>query len=81
MKPVEIVWEGIRRRLSLLPVGVDANSLSISPDGKLLLMTASAAGQQQTFLWAIITLVIAIALINFFVWQKLLKYAERFKFE
>jgi hypothetical protein len=42
---------------------------------------ASAAGQEQTFLAAIIVLVLAIALLNFFVWQKLLTYAERFKFE
>jgi|CZKC01.1.fsa_nt_gi Tol biopolymer transport system component len=53
VKPVEIVWEGIRRRLSLLPVGVDANSLSISPDGKLLLMTASAAGQQNLYVYSL----------------------------
>jgi NitT/TauT family transport system permease protein len=46
-----------------------------------VLVHASAAGQEQTFLAAIITLVIAIAIINFFVWQKLLQYAERFKFE
>ena len=53
VKPVEIVWEGIRRRLSLLPVGVDANSLSISPDGKLLLMTATAAGQQNLYVYSL----------------------------
>jgi tricorn protease len=53
VKPVEIVWEGIRRRLSLLPVGVDANSLSISPDGKWLLMTASAAGQQNLYVYSL----------------------------
>lgn len=53
VKPVEIVWEDIRRRLSLLPVGVDANSPSISPDGKLLLMTASAAGQQNLYIYSL----------------------------
>jgi tricorn protease len=53
VKPVEIVWEGIRRRLSLLPVGVDANSLSISPDGKWLLMTATAAGQQNLYVYSL----------------------------
>ncbi|HEY8461642.1 MAG TPA: LpqB family beta-propeller domain-containing protein, partial [Blastocatellia bacterium] len=41
-KPVEIVFEGIRERLSFLPVGVDAGSQRISPDGKWVLMTASA---------------------------------------
>lgn len=53
IKPVEIVWENIRRRLSLLPVGVDANSISISADGKWLLMTASAAGQQNLYLYSL----------------------------
>ncbi|HUK31568.1 MAG TPA: S41 family peptidase [Candidatus Acidoferrum sp.] len=53
VKPVEIVWEDIRRRLSLLPVGVDARLLSISPDGKLLLMTASAAGQQNLYIYSL----------------------------
>jgi NitT/TauT family transport system permease protein len=46
-----------------------------------LLVHASAAGQTQTFVLAIAALVAAVALINFFIWQKLLKYAERFRFE
>jgi tricorn protease len=53
VKPVEIVWEDIRQRLSLLPVGVDVNSISISPDGKWLLMTAQAAGQQNLYLYTL----------------------------
>src|SRR5204863_7003009 len=32
-KPVQVVFEDIRRRLSLLPVGVDVNYQTISPDG------------------------------------------------
>lgn len=46
-----------------------------------VLVRASATGQNGTFIIAILVLVAAIALINFFVWQKLLHYAERFKFE
>lgn len=46
-----------------------------------VLVNASASGQQQTFLFAIVVMVVAIAIINFFVWQKLLRYAEKFKFE
>jgi NitT/TauT family transport system permease protein len=46
-----------------------------------ILVNAAASGQQQTFVLAVIVLVAAIALLNFFVWQKLLKYAETFKFE
>ncbi len=46
-----------------------------------MLVNASAAGAEQTFLFAIVVLVAAIALLNLFVWQNLLTYAERFKFE
>ena len=53
VKPVEIVWEDIRRRLSLVPVGVDVDALSISPDGKWLLMTAAAASQQNLYLYSL----------------------------
>jgi C-terminal processing protease CtpA/Prc len=44
-KQVEVILDGIRQRLSLVPVGVDVNSHIISPDGKWLLVTASAEGQ------------------------------------
>lgn len=46
-----------------------------------MLVNAAASGQEHTFILAIIVLVAAIALLNFFVWQKLLKFAERYKFE
>jgi len=52
-KPVEIVFDEIRRRASFLEVGVDANALTISPDGKLLLLTASAAGQQNLYTYSL----------------------------
>jgi tricorn protease len=52
-KPVEIVFEDIKKRLSLLPVGVDAGYQEISPDGKWLLMTASAAGQQNLYIYSL----------------------------
>ena len=48
-KAVEIVFEGIRQRTSLLPVGVDAGDEVISPDGKWVVLIATAAG--QTNLW------------------------------
>jgi Tol biopolymer transport system component len=48
-EPVKIVFEGIRDRLSLLPTGVDVDSVVISPDGKLAVLTASAAGQQNLY--------------------------------
>ncbi|HYP13127.1 MAG TPA: S41 family peptidase [Bryobacteraceae bacterium] len=52
-KDVKIVAEGVRRRLSLLPLGMDATSMTVSPDGKWLLFTASAAGQQNIYLYSL----------------------------
>jgi Tol biopolymer transport system component/C-terminal processing protease CtpA/Prc len=52
-KPVEIVFDEIRRRLSILPVGVDVNAQSISPDGRWLLMTATAEGQQNLYVYSL----------------------------
>ena len=50
---VSIVFDDIRTRASTIPVGVDAGSLSISPDGKSLLLTASAAGQQNLYVYSL----------------------------
>jgi len=52
-KPVELVFDDIRRRSSALPTGVDVTRQEISPDGKWLLLTASAAGQQNLFVYSI----------------------------
>jgi tricorn protease len=52
-KPVEIVFEDIRRRLSVLPVGVDATAQTISPDGRSLLLTATAEGQQNLYIYSL----------------------------
>jgi Tol biopolymer transport system component/C-terminal processing protease CtpA/Prc len=52
-KPVDIVYDDIRRRASILPVGVDVDDASISPDGKWLLLTASAAGQQNLYVYSL----------------------------
>jgi tricorn protease len=52
-RPVEIVYDDIRRRASVLPVGVDVSRQQISPDGKWLLLTASAAGQQNLYVFPI----------------------------
>ena len=51
-RPVEIVFDDIRRRASVLPVGVDVCRQEISPDGKWLLLTASAAGQQNLYVYS-----------------------------
>jgi tricorn protease len=50
---VKIVPEGIRQRLSLLPIGMDVDGLAISPDGKQLLFGASAAGQTNLYLYSL----------------------------
>jgi C-terminal processing protease CtpA/Prc len=47
------VFTDIRQRLSLVPVGVDVQDQAISPDGKLLLITASAAGQTNLYTYSI----------------------------
>jgi tricorn protease len=51
--PVEIVFDDVRRRLSILPVGVDVTSQVISPDGRWLLLTASAEGQQNLYTYSL----------------------------
>jgi Tol biopolymer transport system component len=44
-KSNEIVFENIRQRLSVLRPGIDVGNIAISPDGKTLLISASAEGQ------------------------------------
>lgn len=46
-----------------------------------MLVNATASGQNGIFVAAIFAMIVLIALLNFFVWQKLLHYAERYKFE
>ncbi len=52
-KPVAIVFEGIRNRLSMLQTGLDARIHQISPDGKTLLLTAATARQQNFYSWSL----------------------------
>ena len=51
--PLQISWEGLRQRLSVLPVGVDVEGIKISPDGNTLLITASVADQNNLFTWSL----------------------------
>jgi Tol biopolymer transport system component len=44
-KVTEIVFDDIRRRLSFLNTGLNSNNAVISPDGKMLVVLASAEGQ------------------------------------
>jgi len=46
-----------------------------------LLVQSSAEAQTSVFLMCVFVMVVIIAFFNFFVWQKLLHYAQHFKFE
>lgn len=46
-----------------------------------VLVDAAAHAQNGTFLGAVFVMVMIIAFFNFFVWQKLLRYAQQFRFE
>jgi tricorn protease len=50
-KPVEINFDQIRRRLTMLPVGIDVRYQRISPDGKLVLMVAAVANQLNLYVY------------------------------
>ena len=47
--PVHIVFEGIRERATLLPLGLNASDPVISPDGKTLIFHAGVAGQDGLY--------------------------------
>jgi len=46
-------FEGIRERLSLLPLGVDVGDVTIAPDGKTAIVIASAAGQSNVWAYSL----------------------------
>ncbi|XWW46220.1 PD40 domain-containing protein [Fibrella sp. USSR17] len=48
-----VVFDGIRQRLSLLPVGIEVDQQSISKDGKTLLLVASVAGRQNLYTFSL----------------------------
>ena len=52
-KPVDIVFDNIRQRLTLIPAGLDVGEAFISPDGKTLVMIAGAASQQNLYSWSL----------------------------
>ena len=43
----------IRRRLSLLPIGVDVGTIALSPDGTTLVFSAAAEGQQNLYSYSV----------------------------
>lgn len=52
-EPVRIEFDGIRRRITSLPLGVEVGEIAISPDGKTLLITASAEGQVNLYTYSL----------------------------
>ncbi|HEX5954051.1 MAG TPA: S41 family peptidase [Rhodanobacteraceae bacterium] len=54
-KPIDvrIDADGIRQRLTLLPAGLDAQSIVLSPDGKILVVTARVAGRTNLYAWSL----------------------------
>jgi Tol biopolymer transport system component/C-terminal processing protease CtpA/Prc len=52
-KDVRIDADGIRQRLTLLPTGLDAQSIVLSPDGKTLVITATVAGRTNLYAWSL----------------------------
>ena len=52
-RATKIVFDDIRRRVTMLPVGVDARSVVISPDGKTALLSAAAAGQFNLYTFSL----------------------------
>ena len=47
--PVTIVWEGLRARATILPLGINADTPVISSDGKTLIFHASERGQDNLY--------------------------------
>ena len=49
----QIVWENIRQRLSLLPLGVSVDEIVLSKDGNTLALTTSVTGQQNIYTYSL----------------------------
>ena len=51
-RPVRVVFDDIRTRLSMVPIGVDVGVQALSPDGKQVVVTSNVAGQTNLFAYA-----------------------------
>jgi tricorn protease len=49
VKPVGIDFEGLRRRVTLLPLELDVNAFTLSPDGKTMVFSAQSGPQTQLY--------------------------------
>jgi ABC-type anion transport system duplicated permease subunit len=61
-----------------IPAGTSAQDLFGL--GSILVQSA-VNGQNYLFVSTLLTMVLIIAVFNFFIWQKLLHYVQKFKFE
>ena len=52
-EPIEIRFDGIRDRLTLLPIGLNAEAPVISPDGKTLVFAARAGNQENLYSYSL----------------------------
>lgn len=52
-EPTRIVFEGIRDRASVLPLGLNAGNPVISPDGKAMVFIATVAGQDNLYSYSL----------------------------
>lgn len=52
-RPERIEWEGLRRRLELIPTGLDVGFYALSPDGKTLVAIASVAGRTNLYAYSL----------------------------
>jgi Tol biopolymer transport system component/C-terminal processing protease CtpA/Prc len=52
-KPVDIVFDDIRQRATVVPAGLDVSEAFISPDGKTAVLIAGAAGQENLYSWSL----------------------------
>jgi Tol biopolymer transport system component/C-terminal processing protease CtpA/Prc len=47
------VFEDIRQRLAIVPVGLDVDEVTISPDGKTAGLVATSGGQSNLYAWSL----------------------------
>ena len=52
-RETEIVFDGIRDRLTFLPIGLDVSDLAMVPDGKSLALVAAAGSQSNLYAFSI----------------------------
>jgi tricorn protease len=51
--PIRIVYDGIKDRLTVIPTSLEVDALSMSRDGKAMLLVATVAGQQNIYTYSL----------------------------